>query len=78
MLVIVASKGEGTGSDSCYGYPKRSLGHLCETDYASLTKYRLIRSSNVNGTETQPTTKSSSPLPVRSAMEYQVNSTFWN
>ena len=50
--------------------PKIPPGHLCETDYASLTKYRLFRPSNVNGTGTQPTTKSaSSPLPVRSAME---------
>ena len=64
------SKWAGTGSDSCYGYPKIPLGHMCETDYASPTKYRLIRPSNVNGTGTQLTTKSSSsPLPLRSAIE---------
>ena len=70
MSAIVVSKWAGTGSDSCYDYPKIPLGHLCETNYASLTKYRLIRPSNVNGTGAQPTTKSSSySIPVWSAME---------
>ena len=70
MSVIDVSKWAGPGSNTCYGYPKIPLGHLCETDYASLTKYRLFRPSDVNGTRTRPTTKSSSsPLPLRSAIE---------
>ena len=48
MSVIVVSKWVGTGRAVVNGYPKRPLGRLCETDYASLTESN--QASDVNGT----------------------------
>ena len=38
VLVIASNTRRGGDWISEHGYPKRPVGRLCETDYASLTK----------------------------------------
>ena len=73
MLVIVVSKGgRAPGSDVVMDTPKDLLVACCDTNHASLTKYRLIRPSNVNSTGAQLTSKSSSS-PLSSTASYRIS-----
>ena len=43
-VIVERGKWVGTDQTDVDKYPKRPVGHLCETNYASLTKYYRVRS----------------------------------